>query len=164
MFIKENVLDIDLLSLLYFTPMKYSWFCFYEIPSAPCLHNFSASLSGARSYEQRKIPEIVPIRMADGSYITKAFWKGSSKHWSQTAQERNFLDSQELGGLCYTPHIPLSVVTGPEEHSTVGWHCTSFCCSSWRRDCLLLCISPFVYLLFNLLPRLFYYHNYQDFW
>lgn len=58
--------------------------------------------------------------MANGSYIKKAFWKGSSKHRSQTAQERNFLDSQELGGLCYIPHIPPSAVTGPEEHSTVG--------------------------------------------
>ena len=74
MLLKENVLGIDSLSLPYFTPMKYLQ---STIPSLPSQF---LCLSGERSYEQRKVPEIIPIRMANGSRITKASWKGNLKH------------------------------------------------------------------------------------
>lgn len=69
-----------------------------------------------------KVPQVIPIRMTNDGYIKKAFQKGNSKLWTQTTHERNFLDSQGLGGLCYPTHSPLSVATGSGKNSTIKWY------------------------------------------
>lgn len=125
-----------------------------QLPSPPCSlqsHNFSAFL------EQGHVDK----GPWDYSYQYSKWWlhqKGflEREFWAlNTAQKKNFLDSQRWGG-------PLSVRV--QESSRCRWHRTFLSLQLMKTGSFSLFASHILHVeCFSLLPMLFHYHRHQDF-